>query len=175
MLTRFRVINNDPPQKKTPASDDHEGGTTPHIASMWILFTIVLLVRRCKMHLLESCSIHRTCCFKRATSGLGTEGKVLKDLEKNPQTSPNWLQVSWYYSLCQPGKYFSWLNGTSTENHVGVEPQMGVPPVIIHLKSGFSRTKTIHFGVPPFVETPISGWRFGIWNINFIFPEILGC
>ena len=30
---------------------------------------------------------------------------------------------------------------------------MGVPPVIIHFRLGFSLTKTIHLEVPPFMET----------------------
>ena len=37
-------------------------------------------------------------------------------------------------------------------------PKMGVPLVIIHFRLGFSLTKTIYFGVPPFMETPI--WYF---------------
>ena len=32
---------------------------------------------------------------------------------------------------------------------------MGVPPVIILILMRFSPTKTNHFGVPPFMETPI--------------------
>ena len=51
----------------------------------------------------------------------------------------------------------TWKMCPENMENVGVEPKIGLfAPQIIHLFIGFSMIFTIHFGVPLFLETPMS-------------------
>ena len=56
----------------------------------------------------------------------------------------------WWLMMVDNGEKY----GMITINE-GFQLVMGVPPVIIHFRLGFSRTKTIHvWGTPMTLETP---------------------
>ena len=47
-------------------------------------------------------------------------------------------------------------------------PEMGVPPVIIHFRLGFSLVNHPAIGVPPFLDPP--RW---IWQVSYLFVSVL--
>ena len=85
--------------------------------------------------------------------------------QKNPWVLGSLLEVSWVEDLhCSPTRLFVTFLGTGTNGPIWMFLKIvGFPPKSSTL-IGFSMIFTIHFGVPLFLETPISSESIMEWN-----------